>query len=428
VPRCRDERAALDTGAYPLSVGLLDAFRFLAPPDPSPPSTGQEVSRTETLAATTEALYALIAEREGAFTMAEARKLDAVIRAKSLLTSIAASYLPLAYRDGMAMEEQPRIVSKPDPFATRYDFVAATVDSLIDDGCAFWRLVGGGDGNRPTGAYVIPHDEVLITNPSRGLVPVYEWRGQRLMLDVDIKHITIGRKAGELHGRGPLREGLTALATVKAAEDYARGWFNGGGIPPVVMQYLIGSLSAQEAAAAKAKWVEARATNAEPVVLGKDWGLTFPSTDPQRSQMQEARSYGATVTARLLGIPAALLHVETSGATITYTNPAGALEELTKSTIVPVYLSPIEAHWSELVPGRTSVRFDLNDMQRADLAARAAIYQAFVTMGAMAPAEVRAAEGWAPVTMDTAHGFDETPTDDPATAQTAAASVVEVPA
>lgn len=405
-------------------MGLLDALRFLAPP--AVPSSQPEVSRAESLSATTDALYALIAEREGAFTMAEARKLDAVIRAKSLLTSIAASYLPLAYRGGMAMEDQPRIVSKPDPFNTRYDFVAATVDSLIDEGCAFWRLVGGSEDGRPTGAYVIPHDEVEVTNPSRGLTPLYSWRGTPLRLDVDIKHITIGRKAGELHGRGPLREGLNALATVKAAEDYARGWFNGGGIPPVVLRHLVGGLTPVEAALAKSKWVESRATNAEPVVMGKDWDLTFPTTDPARSQMQEARSYGATVTARLLGIPAALLHVETSGATITYTNPAGALEELTKSTIVPQYLAPIEAHWSELVPGRTSVRFDLNDMQRADLAGRAAIYQAFITMGAMDPAEVRAAEGWSPLEQDTAHTFDETPTDENAAG--VAATAQEVPA
>ena len=91
------------------------------------------MSRTETLAATTEALYAIIAEREGAFTMAEARKLDAVIRAKSLLTSVAASFLPLAYRGGMALEQQPRIVTKPDPFSTRYDFIAATVDFLAGE-------------------------------------------------------------------------------------------------------------------------------------------------------------------------------------------------------------------------------------------------------------------------------------------------------
>lgn len=409
-------------------MGLLDAFRFLTPPAVFPSSEQPEVSRAETLSATTEALYALIAERTAAFTMADARRLDAVIRAKSLLTSIAASYLPLAYRGGMAMEEQPRIVSKPDPFNTRYDFVAATVDSLIDEGCAFWRLVGGGDGQRPTGAYVIPHDEVEVTNPSRGLVPLYRWRDQPLRLDVDIKHVTIGRKAGELHGRGPLREGLDALATVKAAEDYARGWFNGGGTPPVVIKSAPGTgrLTPAEAALAKTKWIESRASLGEPAVFGGDWDISFPTTDPARSQMQEARSYGATVTARLLGIPAALLHVETSGATITYTNPAGALEELTKSTIVPVYLAPIEAHWSELVPGRTSVRFDLNDMQRADLAGRAAIYQAFITMGAMDPAEVRAAEGWSPLEQDTAHTFDEAPTDENAAG--VAATAQEVPA
>ena len=393
-------------------MGLLSNLRFLAPAGPYPPSPDPLVRRTEALSDITEALYDLIAERVASFSMNEARKLPEVIRAKSLLTGVAASYLPLAYRDGMALDAQPRIVSKPDPFGTRYDFVAQTVDSLVDDGCAFWHLSGGED-RRPANARVIPHDEVEIVE-GRGITPTYTWRGRTLTLDVDIKHITINRRPGELHGRGPLREALTAFATAKAAEEYARNWFSGGGIPPVILKHLAGGLTPAEAATAKTKWVESRSNGAEPAVFGRDWDIVFPSADPERSQMQSARSYGATVAARVFGIPGALLHVETSGATITYTNPAGAIEELTKATIVPTYLAPIEAHWSELLPANVAVRFDLNDMQRADLAARVAIYQGFVAMGAMVPAEVRAAEGWGPMATDTSHTFDPVPVEVPA--------------
>lgn len=389
-------------------MGLLDLFRVLAPP--TPVQGDGVLRRSEEVSATAEALYALIEERRAAFTMAEARKLDAVIRAKSLLTGIAASFLPLAYRAGQAMPIQPRICSKPDPFHTRYEHVAMTVDSLIEDGCAFWRLASFEDGH-PRNAYVIPHDEVSITNPTRGLIPRYEWRGQEMTLGRDLIHIAIGRRPGELHGRGPLREGLDRLATVLAAEEFARAFFTGGGTPPVVIKATQAGLTQEEATKAKAQWVAARSTGAEPAVFGKDWDLIFPQIDPQRSQMQEARGMGATITARILGIPGALLHVETSGATITYTNPAGAVEDLVKSTLAPQYLAPIEASWSELLPGGTAVRFDLNDMQRADFGARVAIYGQLVDMGVMTPPEVRAAEGWGPTETDTSHAFDPVPSE-----------------
>jgi phage portal protein BeeE len=144
--------------------------------------------------------------------------------------------------------------------------------------------------------------------------------------------------------------------------------------------------------------------------------LAFPGVDPQHAQLQEARSYGATVAATIFGIPASLLHVQTSGATITYTNPAGALEEVVKTTVAPRYLVPIERAWSRLVPSTQSVRFDLADMQRADIGARATIYQALIPLGVMVPEEARANEGWGPLpdgTPDSSHQFDPTPDDVP---------------
>lgn len=370
------------------------------------------VERAASFSAVTEALYDLIADREASFTMDEARRLDSVIRAKSLLMSTAASFLPLAYRDGQALDIQPRVVSKPDPFHTRYDHVAMTVDSLIEDGCAFWALGNPDDVGRPRTAYVLPHGDVQVTWDERMFLPVYHWRGRLMVPGVDILHITIGRRPGELHGRGPLREGLDRLAAVLAAEEYARAFFTSGGIPPIVLKAVNGVLTAAEAATARTQLATTRPTGGEPLVLGRDWDVSFPPSSPQTSQMQESRSYGATIVARLLGIPGALLHVETSGATITYTNPAGAMEELVKTTLAPLYLAPIEAAWSELLPSTASVRFDLNDMQRADIGARFALYASGIASGFMVPAEARAAEGWTPTSSDTtSHQFDPTPSE-----------------
>jgi phage portal protein BeeE len=148
-------------------------------------------------------------------------------------------------------------------------------------------------------------------------------------------------------------------------------------------------------------------------VLGGGLDVTFPGVDPQRAQLQEARSFGATVAAILLGIPGAMLHVSTSGATITYTNPAGAVEEVTKATIAPRWLVPIERAWSRLLPSTQSVRFDLADMQRADIAGRFALYKSAIETvdprtgePLMTVAEARAYEGWGPTETEAGHQFD----------------------
>lgn len=358
--------------------------------------------------ASSDALYALIAERVAGFTMAEARRLPAVVRAKSLLMATAASFQPLAYRAGVAMAVQPRIVSRPDPFRSRWEHVAQTVDSLIETGCAIWRHADADpESGKPRVATVLPHDEVSIEWDGRRILPRYRWRDRDVTGEVT--HITIGRRPGELHGRGPLNEILPYLAAVKAAEDYAAEWFASGGIPPVVLKAISGSLTQTEATAAKAQWVTSREEGgATPVVFGKDWDIQFPPVNPQSGQMQESRSYGATIVATGLGIPAALLHVQTSGATITYTNPSGALEELVKTTLAPQYLAPIEAAWSDLTPATQVVRFDLNDMHRADISGRFALYEKAIAGGWMTVEEARANEGWSD-DIDHAHAYDPVP-------------------
>lgn len=355
-----------------------------------------------------QAIAGLLAERESSFSMAEALQLPAVVRGLDILTSIAASYMPLAYRGGSAMDRQPRIVLKPDPFRTRYEHVSQTVYGLVTEGCAYWRLADHDpESGLPRQAIVLPHSEVNVSWERQPYLPRYDWRGTRLFPGRDLLHITIGRRPGELHGRGPLREGLKHLAAVAAAEEYARDHFLTGGIPPVVIRALAQvPPTAEEARKVKQAWMASRGRAAEPAVIGKDYELSFPGANPQQSQLQESRAFGRTVVAVLLGIPAPLLQVETSGATIVYQNASSAIEELTKVTVAPRYLAPVEQAWSDLVPSTQVVRFDLAEMTRADIAARFAIYGTAIDKKILTPQEARAFEGWSATDTEAAHAFD----------------------
>lgn len=363
--------------------------------------------RDEPVSAVAEALYALLESRAAAYGMERARQLPAVIRGTALLAGTAAALLPLCYRAGQVMAEQPRIVRRPNPHTTRYEHVYQTVRALMEDGEAFWRLSYPAGASYPDAAICLANDEVSVQWDDKRWQRRYWWRGQYQQPGT-IKHIRIGARAGELHGRGPLREGLRYLAPVAAAEDYALTFFTSGGIPETVIKHP-GTGNKEMAQGLKSAWVEAR-NGPEPAVLFGGIDVDFPGADPENAQMQQSRAYGATVVSRLLGIPAALMLVETSGATITYTNPEGAMDDLVKSTLAPQYLAPVEQAWSDLVAGPQVVRFDAGELGRIDLAARLAVYKLMLELGVVTLEGIAAAEGWTvnQAAGELAHTFDPT--------------------
>jgi phage portal protein BeeE len=370
---------------------------FLRGDDPGPwalPSPGPIV-RGNTIETQIEAA---IADRVASFTLADALELPSIVRGRALISSLGALMVPQLIRDGVPADEQPRIVRRPDPFATRGDFVARTLTGLVDHGEAFWRI-----GDRDQDGYcrfatVLVRDQVTVSWDERQWQRKYQWRGQDLVHGQDIIHVAIDMAPGDLHGHGPLSpdRGLPALATAYKAELYAATFYGSGGVPETVLK-TAAKLGAVEAEALAQQWADARARGqltGRPAVASGGVDPVFPGMDPEKAQLQATRDYGNTVAARLLGIPAALLHVATSGASITYANAQAAVDELVKATLVPLYLAPVEAWWSDLVPRTSAVRFQLGELVRADIVTRWQVYTAAHAMDALSPEEARQLEGW----------------------------------
>ncbi len=338
--------------------------------------------------------------RETTFGLADALRLPPVIRARTLLTSQAAQLTATMYRGGVPAPEQPLIVTRPG-LTTRQEFIAQTVAGLVDVGCAYWRPFEYNVDGVPRRVTVLPHDEVEVTWDRDRVFRLYAWRGHPLDAEStrpEIVHIALNRGASELHGHGPITDGLPYLAPVEAAELYAAGWYGSGGVPSVTLRTPVGmEVDTEKSAAIKAAWMTAQASPVPtPAVLAGGIEDHYPGVDPQSSQLQEARSYGATVVARLLGIPGPLLIIESHGSTITYQSAPAALSQLVKETLAPTYLAPIEQAWSDLVGARAVVRFDLAETQRADIAARYAVYREGIELGIFTADEVRTWEGLAP--------------------------------
>lgn len=349
----------------------------------------------------TLAIRRAIAARQSSFTIDQALGLPAVQRGITILCSHGASLAPVAFAGGEPIDPQPRIVSRPTS-GQPATFTYETIDSLVETGDAFWRVLDWGFDRYPTLLEVAwPVDVTVTWNPSR-TARLYSWRGTPLNADptrgkVELVHIRIGARPGELRGTSPIVAALDRLAIIAAEDDFAAAYFASGGVPEVVIQSGV-RLDKTEADLLKSQYIgDPTDPTAEPVrVVSGDVSLAFPGADPAASQLTETRAESATTIARLLGIPGPLMLVESKarGGTITYQNRGQLLGELMAETVYPVYLKPIEQAWSDLLPSTTSVWFDQRELQAADLATRVAAEQAYVAMGVLQPEEVRAIEGF----------------------------------
>jgi HK97 family phage portal protein len=339
---------------------------------------------------------AYVAER----MLGGAATLPAVERGVQLLSSAVAQLVPVTYTAGVPLDRSPAIVERPDPWTTRYTFLTQTVRSMVETGDAFWYLFDHDpdptSGGRARSARVLPSHEVDVRWDDARFLPVYSWRGRKLVHGKDIAHIPLSPRPGELRGRSPLVECSGAILTILAAETYAGSWFGGSGIPSGVLTSPV-ELTQGEAAQLKTDWLAAHGGPVPtPAVLSGGIAWEAEAADPERSQMTQAREAGVATVARLLGIPAPLLLVSLGGASITYANVSQLYAELHRSTVIPLYLSAIEAVWSDLVARTSTVRFDLGELSRLDVTARIAAEQALVDMGVLTADDVARREGIVP--------------------------------
>ena len=349
---------------------------------PGPELQRDDPDLTDTSLAT--AIRAMIAAAQAALSVDEALALPPVGRGVDLILSHSTGMTAYAVSGaGAQADPQPLIVSNPDPDVDQAEFVNDYVASLLFEGEAVLQLMG--EPARPVGMRVLPAPECDVTwADAYQLRRQVHWRGERLARG-SYRLVALRRRPGQLRGKSPLRSMLPYLAGVKAAEDFATSFFASGGMPGVVLK-VAQALDEAQADAARTRYMKSRVAG-EPSVLSGGASIDTPGTDPEKGQMQQSRAYGATIVSRGLGIPGALLHVETSGATVTYTNPEGAIEELIKGTILPMYLRPLERIWS--AAAGAPVRFDTDELQRVNVAGRAAIDAQLVGAGILEAETVR---------------------------------------
>ena len=289
-------------------------------------------------------------------------------RCIDLITSQLAQFPMVAHRDGEPLEEQPRVLRRPDPRGHYRVFVMRTVRDLLFRGAACWRVAARDDQGR---ALVLEHvDASLVTvqwNPRRGHSDavlnqdrVVYIAGTPAPAQSDLVYIPMIELPGQARGYGPV-EAAHALTTGQVtADNLVRSNFTDGVYPSGSIE-VERTLSPSAAEALRSQFVDRNRGKREPVVMSG--GATFqPFSQTLRDQQWiEARSWGASEIARLYGVPHAMLSLPTQGGgSLNYSNAVSVRRDWAIQGLSPI-AARLEVAFQVCLPSTQEAVMDFTD-------------------------------------------------------------------
>jgi HK97 family phage portal protein len=183
----------------------------------------------------------------------------------------------------------------------------------------------------------------------------------------DIFHVTMNAITGELVGRGVMTLYTSLVASCVAAERWAARYFEGGAVPPGAVTHPDPELTQVKADMLKAKMREV-AMKREWAVLPGGTTLEVLSSDAEKAQLNETRRMNAQQLAMAIGIPGALLGLDSPS--LTYRNITDVFQQFITTTVMQ-YLVPLEQQFTlQCLPRGQLARFLPGAVLRPDLAGR----------------------------------------------------------
>jgi len=275
--------------------------------------------------------------------------------------------MPLhGYRQANPLNPDPAILQNPTPGPQRTfaDFISEYLRDMLLFGNYVAVLGPKNAAGWPDIFVPVPAGQwqILVENGSYH----YLINGVRKEPD-EIFHVSMNALNGELTGRGIITLYPGLVASNVAAERWAAAYFEGGAVPPGAVKHPNPELTQAQADALKAK-MRAVAMAREWAVLPGGTELEVLSSDAEKAQLNETRKLNAQQLAMAIGIPGALLGLDSPS--LTYRNITDVFQQFITTTVMH-YLVPLEQQMTlQCLPRGTQARFFLGAVLRPDLPQR----------------------------------------------------------
>ena len=299
------------------------------------------------------------------------------------------AFVPRADGSRQPAPTQPKLLTAPGLFAWKY----RAMTSMLLWGNAYGWIVSRDSNGWPS--QILWLDPMKVRCEGNGATaPTITYNGAELPT-MDTVHIPAYVVPGRAEGVSPVGAFRTTIETGAYAQQFARDWYDGGGIPAAVVKNETQTLTAESADIIKAR-VKATLRNGDPFVTGKDW--TYEAVGAPAADMRfiETMKLTATQIAAIYGVPPEKIGGET-GSSLTYSTV-----ELNQINLATEVLRPwavrIENALDALFVGRTYVKFNLDAGVRADLKTRMEAHEIALRIGLETNPEGRALEEKPPLT------------------------------
>jgi HK97 family phage portal protein len=316
----------------------------------------------------------------------DALGVPAIQRAVSLISSTTGMLSMQGVREGVPMDVQPSLLSRPDPYHAADEFYAGTAADMAKYGEFVWWIASRDGDQRPAALVRVPlHELAVEEDPRNRLMPRYKWG------TIESTRYSTANPGGQfvhriypladpfaLRGRGPLQLCGAAASVAVEAQNWAANFYAEGGYPNINL-HDPGDLSAEEAAELKSAWIQNPANT--PQVTSGALELRPVPINSAGASMLDARQHNNGDAARIFGIPGSLLEYQSPGASLTYQNLEGEFTKLVRTCLQPLYLEPIEKAMSDLLTRSTVARFNSKAFMRADAFTRFRVHKLAIDSG-----------------------------------------------
>lgn len=320
----------------------------------------------------------------GSVTQDQALTLSMVYRAVGI-HAVSATQLTIEATRGDRPITKPALLRKPNLNTTFRAFIEQTVVSMACQGDAYWKITRGATKQAVNLEVLNPAFVTIVEDRFHNPIG-YSFDGVEYTPD-QVKQLSLMRVPGHAHGLGPIQAAQTELRGTIDTRDYASNWFEGTGQPNGVLK-SDQNLTKDAADAAKEQWQKTNGGGKGVAVLGA--GLTYSPIflNPEDAQFIENQKFNVTQIARLFGVPASLMLAAVEGGSQTYANVEQDWIGYVRFSLMQ-YLSEIEDAFTELLPGNTEARFNIDALLRSDTLTRYGAYKIGIESKFLDVTEVR---------------------------------------
>ena len=294
------------------------------------------------------------------------------------------------------LNPRPVWLDQPDiDLSTRAAFFQQVFSSLLVHGNSYTRVFRDAQGQVVNLVNLNP-EKVEVERSKVGR-KIYRYEGEnKVLTSDDVIHIVDLIMPGDLKGLSRVETLKQALGLNIALSDYASRFFGTGASAAGVIEFP-GNLTSEQAKQL-ADGFDARHRNGsrrahKTGVLSGGAKFVSTQTDPESSQALESRKFAVEEIARAFNVPLHLLGVP---GTASYASVEQNNLQFISMTLRPM-AEKVEAAFSRLLPGDAFIKFQFNDLLRADLEARIRSYSVGSQAGFYSTNDIRRLEDLPPV-------------------------------